>query len=96
MKYQGLIEQVQSHVEAEVHDIALLHHVLLALQPQLALFARLLLAPGRHKVAVRDRLRADKSLLKVPGMDGHMSHIHRPPPGSFMGDLPLLTVRKYN
>lgn len=58
---------MHSNVEAEVHHVTLLHHILLALQPQLPALARLLLAAGCHKLVKSNGLRADEPLLKVPG-----------------------------
>ena len=60
----------QSDVEAEVHDVTLLHYVLLAFQTQLPALARLLLAAGRHKLVERNSLRPDEALLEVPGAAG--------------------------
>ena len=57
-----------SNVETEVHDVAVLDHVVLALEPQLARLARALLALARHVVLVGDHLCADEAALEV-GMD---------------------------
>mmetsp|Transcript_2285 Transcript_2285/g.6728 ORF Transcript_2285/g.6728 Transcript_2285/m.6728 type:complete len:208 (-) Transcript_2285:719-1342(-) len=57
-----------SFISQEVHHVALGHHVVLALGPQLAALLGHLLGPALHVVSVRDRLRADETLLKV-GVD---------------------------
>src|SRR5262245_27790256 len=64
-----------SHVEAEVHDIAFVDDVLLALEPQLAGFLRALLALVRDIVVVGDDLGADEPFLEV-GMD-HAGRLRR-------------------
>src|SRR5258708_2171791 len=56
------------HVEAEVDHVAVAHHVVLALQAQLARFLRALLAAVRNEVIVRRDLGADEAPLEV-GVD---------------------------
>src|SRR5690606_23530805 len=57
-----------SDVEEEVHDVAVLHDVLLALHPQLPLGARVGDAARLHQVLVAHHLGADEAALEV-GVD---------------------------
>src|SRR5262249_61718815 len=52
-----------SHIEPEVHDVPVLHHVLAPLQPVLPGFLGRGLAAECCKVVVSDDLRADEALL---------------------------------
>ena len=56
------------HVEAEMHYIAILHHIFLTLDTELAGLAHAGLASEGHIVVILDYLGTDKSLLEV-GMD---------------------------
>src|SRR6266545_607958 len=58
----------RSHREADVEDVAVLHDVLLALEPQLPLVSRPRLAAERDEVVVVDDLGADEAALEV-GVD---------------------------
>src|SRR3546814_2574797 len=58
----------QSHVEAEVEDVAVLDDVLLALRPHLAGFLGAVLAAAADEVLVGDGLGADEAALEV-GVD---------------------------
>src|SRR3954463_5953859 len=60
--------QRSSYVEAEVHHVAVLDDVILALEPHLARFFRALLALAAHEIIEGDDLGTDESLLEV-GMD---------------------------
>src|SRR5690348_2441908 len=55
-------------VEAEVHHVAVLHDVVLALEAHLARFLRLHLAAEPHVVVVRDDFGTNEALLEV-GVD---------------------------
>src|SRR5256885_7438756 len=57
-----------SNIEPEVHDVAFLHQVFLALQAQLAGVARTGLAPAGEVVREGDDFGADEATLEV-GMD---------------------------
>src|SRR5687767_15777773 len=57
-----------SHVEAEVDDVAVAHHVVLAFQPQLARLLRAQLALAGDEIVERGDLGADEAALEV-GMD---------------------------
>src|SRR5690349_11914815 len=54
--------------EAEMEDVAVLHHVVLAFEPELAGVARAGLARQRHVVVIGDGLGADEALLEI-GVD---------------------------
>ena len=56
------------HIEAEVHDVAVLHDVFFAFYGHLAGVAYGALAAEGHIVVVFDNLGADKAFLKV-GVD---------------------------
>ena len=56
------------YVEAEVHYVAVLHHVFLAFDAQLAGLTHALLAAERYIIVIFDDLGADEALLEV-GMD---------------------------
>src|SRR5450755_4563297 len=76
-----------SHVEAEVHHVAVAHHVVLALDGQLARLARSRLAAELHVVLPPDDLGLDEALLEVrmddargagglaPATDGPGAHL---------------------
>src|SRR5205823_4991935 len=55
-------------VEAEMHDVAVAHHVLLAFDRELARVAALRFAAEAHEVLPPDDLRLDEALLEV-GVD---------------------------
>src|SRR5690348_9382902 len=57
-----------SDVEPEVDHVAVLDHVLLALQPPLARVLCSLLAVAAHEILVGDHFRADEALLEI-GVD---------------------------
>src|SRR5690606_30993721 len=57
-----------SDVETEVHDVAVLHDVVLAFQPPLARVLRALLALVLDEVLVGDDFGADEALLEI-GVD---------------------------
>src|SRR3954468_14178691 len=61
-------KQVSSYVEAEVHHVAVLDDVVLALEAHLARFFRALLALAADEIGEGDDLRANEALLEV-GMD---------------------------
>src|SRR5205807_3181559 len=54
-----------SHVEAEVHDIAVLDDVIGAFEAHLAGILGALLAAASGKIGIGDRLGADKALLEI-------------------------------
>src|SRR6478735_8655519 len=54
-----------SGIEAEVHHVAVLHRIFLALQPQLARIARAGLALQAGVISVSDGLGADEALLEI-------------------------------
>ena len=54
-----------SDVESEVNHVAFLHDVGLALEPELAGFARAVLAAARDVLVVADDLGADEAALEV-------------------------------
>src|SRR5215212_6921614 len=54
-----------SGIEPEMHDIAVLHGVFLALEPKLAGVARSGFAPECDVIGISDGLRADEALLEV-------------------------------
>ena len=56
------------YVEAEVHDVAVLHHVFLALDRKLACLAHGALASEGHIVVVLYHLGTDKALFEI-GVD---------------------------
>jgi hypothetical protein len=53
------------HVKSEQHHIPLCHNVVLALASHLAALLGRLLAPRRHQIIIRKRLRTNKSSLKL-------------------------------
>ena len=53
------------HVEEEVHDIAVLDHVVLSLDSHLSGFADSALASEGHVVVILYNLRTDKAFLKI-------------------------------
>ena len=60
--------QRESNVELEVHDVAVLHHVLLAFLAELAGITAALLAAQRDVILERRRLGLDEAALEV-GVD---------------------------
>src|SRR4051812_15432771 len=77
-----------SHVEAELHHVAVLHHVVLALDPRLTAGTRFGHRTGVDQVLVRDHLGLDEALLEVgvddPGCLGRRGALpDRPGPGLF-------------
>src|SRR6185437_11231581 len=54
--------------EAEVKDVAVLHHVILPFEPELARVARAGLTGKRHIIIIGNGLGADEALLEI-GMD---------------------------
>src|ERR1700733_3190055 len=58
-------ERSGSHVKAEVHDVSVAHHVLLAFDPQLPEVAALGLAAEAHVVLPPDDLGLNEALLEV-------------------------------
>src|ERR1700694_651414 len=64
----GLCSSASLVREAEVHHVAVLDHVLLALEPHLSGVLRARLALERDVVVIRDGLGADEALLEV-GVD---------------------------
>ena len=53
------------NVKAEMHDITVLHVVILAFQTQFSSLFCAMLAPVANEVVVRDHLGADKALLEI-------------------------------
>ena len=57
-----------SDVEAEMHDVAVRDHIILALEPQAAGVAGAGLAAERHVIVIGDGFGADEAALEI-GMD---------------------------
>src|SRR5579863_2814276 len=86
----------RSDIEAEVHHVRFLHHVLLALEPQAAGLARPRLAPEADVIPVGDDLGAYEAALEIrmddtgglwrgaPAADGPGAHLLRS--GGEIGD----------
>ncbi len=71
-----------------MHDVAVLHHVVLALGAHLPGVLGALLAPGGHEIVVGDDLGPDEALLEIRVDDARRLRMSWP--GSSHLDVPIL------
>src|SRR3989338_10323587 len=87
------------NVKTEVHDIPILHDILLAFYPHLAGIFRALLALVFHEIVIGDHLGADEAALEIVVNHGGSlgggialvvgsggAFLFSPPAGGFLGD----------